>query len=171
MMQVTRNQAIASVCRYSGLLPAEIIDLNLTDVDLDSSTLSVTGHKSANRVVRMTSDEKERIEEYLRSRPQCDSQALFLSYRCKRLSTRMIYKVVRDSYHNAASDCRISPRRLKHSLANQLLECGADTVQVQELLGQSAHGVYQAHRDLLKRQGRIKRCNYPKHRRRTRNRA
>jgi site-specific recombinase XerD len=130
-----RDLAILIVGAYQGLRVSEIRNLDRTDVDLQAGSLIVREGKGAkDRELPLHQQTAWAIAAYLSTR--VDSHpALFLSRLGERISPRQIQRMVRAVADDAGITKRVTPHRLRHTFATLLLERGADTRVIQELLG------------------------------------
>ncbi|OZG67437.1 tyrosine recombinase XerC [Bifidobacterium eulemuris] len=149
-----RDAAILELLYATGIRVAELVGLNVDDVDFDSHTLKVTGKGNKQRVVPFGVPASHALEDWVeRGRPAMvqaaresshktrgsdnAGDALFVGQRGARLDQRVAREVV----HRAAREAGvpdISPHALRHSAATHLLDGGADLREVQEMLGHSS---------------------------------
>ena len=125
-----RNRALLELLYSGGLRSAEVVGLDLADVDFEREAVHVHGKGGKDRVVPLGEEAAHHLARYLReARPALArgaEDALFLSARGKRLDTSTVRRVLRH------------PHRLRHAFATHLLEGGADLRTIQELLGHSS---------------------------------
>jgi integrase/recombinase XerC len=125
-----RNRALLELLYSCGLRSAEVVGLDLGDVDFDRESVHVHGKGRKDRVVPLGEEAAHHVARYLRdARPALARgavDALFLSARGRRLDTSTVRRLVRH------------PHRLRHSFATHLLEGGADLRTIQELLGHAS---------------------------------
>jgi site-specific recombinase XerD len=125
-----RNAAILELSYSCGLRSAEVVALDLADVDLDREHVHVRGKGGKERLVPLGEEAAWRVGLWLRDgRPALArgaSDALFLSVRGRRLDTSVLRRLLRN------------PHRLRHAYATHLLEGGADLRTIQELLGHAS---------------------------------
>ena len=87
-----RDYAILQVFLQTGIRVSELCSLTLSDVDLADRTLTIRqGKGMANRSIELEKKGYQAIKNYLRSRPQSLSDALFLNYQAE-LSQSAVYK-------------------------------------------------------------------------------
>ncbi len=134
-----RDHVVVEVLYGSGIRVAELVGLDLDDVDIDVRLLRVLGKGSRERTVPMGEPAARAIAEYLRN-GRADlvtpdsAHALLLGTHGGRLGVRQ----ARDRVNRIAVGAglgMISPHALRHSAATHLLDGGADLRCVQELLG------------------------------------
>ena len=135
-----RDKGIFFLMLRCGLRVAETADLKMDDLDLRRGTIIIrAGKGSKGRMVYMSTDAHTAIKEYLRLRQAGRTQALFLvekgSLRGKPISVRGIQKKM-ELYAKKAG-LRTSCHELRHTMATQLLNAGADLTVIQDLLGHS----------------------------------
>jgi site-specific recombinase XerD len=125
-----RNRALLELLYSGGLRSAEVVGLDLADVDFEREAVHVHGKGGKDRVVPLGEEAAHQLARYLRdARPALAKgavDALFLSARGRRLDTSTLRRLVRH------------PHRLRHAFATHLLEGGADLRTIQELLGHAS---------------------------------
>jgi site-specific recombinase XerD len=125
-----RNRALLELLYSCGLRSAEVVGLDLVDVDFEREVVHVRGKGGKERVVPLGEEAAHHVARYLRDgRPELARgavDALFLSARGRRLDTSTVRRLLRN------------PHRLRHAFATHLLEGGADLRTIQELLGHSS---------------------------------
>ncbi len=133
--QQRRRRAILETLYASGIRNAELIGLDLRDVDFDRRTLRVIGKGNKERVVFITPASVDAILSYLELRPACDSEAVFVSITRKhRLTGQTLLTIVKEAAA-AAGITGVTLHTLCHSFATHLVENGADLRTIQKLLG------------------------------------
>ncbi len=133
-----RDQAIMELLYSSGLRLAELVSVNLADLDLQDAMLEVTGKGSKTRRLPVGRKALEALERWLQVRPSLsagDEQALFVSQRGRRLSPRSVQSRLAKRALEQGSPRHVHPHLLRHSFASHLLESSGDLRAVQELLG------------------------------------
>lgn len=135
-----RDRAIFMLMLRCGLRVEEVAKLSLDDIDYHCSQIVVRGGKGGkDRTTYFNSDAGSALAAYLRVRPPTWERRVFLvekgTYRGRPLSVRGIQKRV--EYYSKKSGILITCHQLRHTMATQLLNSGADIVAIQELLGHS----------------------------------
>jgi integrase/recombinase XerC len=135
-----RARAILELLYGTGIRCAELVGLDLPDVDREGRTVRVLGKGSKERIVPFGRTAGAALDRYLdvRERASPRSQALFINARGGRLTDRWIRRIVSDRVRQVAIERRLSPHSLRHSFATHLLERGADLRAIQELLGHAS---------------------------------
>lgn len=154
--QDIRNRAITELLFSSGLRVGELISLNLGDISFDMREVRVVGKGDKERVVPVGRIALEAIEHYLavRSSFKPKDNALFVNRFGGRLSTRTVQAFIKETAKNTGLTGTVTPHKLRHSFATELLNHGADLRLVQEMLGHSNLGTTQiyTHVDLTRLQ-------------------
>jgi integrase/recombinase XerD len=133
--QRLRDIAMMEVLYASGIRRAELVGLNLSDVDLDRRLMRVIGKGNKQRTVFINQASTDAIRSYLAVRPRSSDEALFLSKRKSRLSHRQAWVVFRQFAQLSGLTKHVTPHVMRHSFATHLLENGADLMTIKELLG------------------------------------
>ena len=137
---IIRDLAMMELMYSSGLRLAELVSLDINDIDFKQGILPVTGKGSKTRVVPVGSVALERLKQWLSVREQLsksNEKALFVSRLGKRISERTVQERFKIWGIQKSLDSRLHPHRLRHSFASHLLESSGDLRAVQELLGHS----------------------------------
>lgn len=135
---VIRDLAMMELMYSSGLRLAELVSLDVTDIDLKDASLPVTGKGSKTRIVPVGKMALQRIKQWCEIREticQEKEPALFISRRGTRISARSVQQRFKNWGMKKALDSHLHPHRLRHSFASHLLESSGDLRAVQELLG------------------------------------
>ncbi len=135
-----RDHAIIELLYSSGLRLAELVTLNIGDLDLKDRTMTVTGKGNKTRQLPIGSHAAEAVGIWLTRRDEVaagniDPQALFLSQRGRRISPRTIQERMKQLSLRQGMHGKVHPHMLRHSFASHLLESSGDLRAVQELLG------------------------------------
>ncbi|NNE62874.1 MAG: tyrosine recombinase XerC [Gammaproteobacteria bacterium] len=133
-----RDLAIFELIYSSGLRLAELVGINLQDIDLSAQQLVVTGKGKKTRYLPVGSKAIEAIRKWLKIRGNFlrhDTPALFLSKLGKRISARNVQIRLNRLSQRQSLGQNLSPHSLRHSFATHLLESSGDLRAVQELLG------------------------------------
>jgi integrase/recombinase XerC len=133
-----RDKAIMELFYSSGLRLAELVGLNLGDVDRGDHTVRVLGKGSKTRVVPVGKHALDAIGRWLKERAALAAsgeQALFVSARGDRLGARAIQKRIAGWARHQGLGRHVHPHLFRHSFATHLLESSQDLRGVQELLG------------------------------------
>ena len=134
-----RDKAIAELFYSSGLRLAELVRLQVDDLDLKTKTARVTGKGRKTRIVPIGRKALGALKEWLTIRSvwqgEHPDKALFTSQRKSRLSPRSIQKRMEYWGKRVGINGCIHPHKFRHSCATHLLESSGDLRAVQELLG------------------------------------
>ncbi len=139
-----RDRAILETMYATGCRVSELVHLEQHDIDVETSTVFVTGKGNKQRIVPIGSFATAAIENWLPDRlairtPGADSGALFLTVRGNRLSRQTVWRVVKKHGEAAKIEAKhLSPHVLRHSAATHMVEGGADLRTVQEMLGHAS---------------------------------
>ena len=134
-----RDKAMLEVLYATGMRVSELIDLNVSDVNLDQGivkcttsrkTRSIPLYPAAQKALRVYMDEHR---DFLLT--DSDEPALFVNVNGTRISRQGFWKILKHYQETAHIDKDITPHTLRHSFAVHLLENGADIGSVQELMG------------------------------------
>ena len=134
-----RDLAIFELIYSSGLRLAELVGINLGDIDLVQQQLVVTGKGNKTRYLPVGSKAIIAIRRWLDLRAGLlrghPDPALFISQLGKRISARNVQSRLNRLSRKQALNQHLSPHMLRHSFATHLLESSGDLRAVQELLG------------------------------------
>jgi tyrosine recombinase XerC len=142
-----RDRAILEVLYSCGLRAAELVGMNLTDIDLSREEIKVRGKGRKERIVPLGKAAQNAVASYLRERSSA-APALFVNYLGNRLTTRSLQRIVRKHLIKIAQAQGTNPHILRHTFATHLLERGADLRAVQELLGHASLSTVQIYTHL-----------------------
>ena len=134
-----RDIAIFELIYSSGLRLAELVGIDLDDIDLQQQQLVVTGKGNKTRHLPVGSKAVSAVQRWLELRPrycrEASQKALFLSKPGNRISPRNVQSRLNRLIQRQALGQKLSPHVLRHSFATHLLESSSDLRAVQELLG------------------------------------
>jgi len=133
-----RDTAMVELFYSSGLRLAELVSVNLTDIDSVDGTLSVTGKGAKTRRVPVGTKAREAVARWKRVRANlaaAGEPALFVSSRGGRIHPRTVQARLAQWAREQGATRGVHPHLLRHSFASHLLESSGDLRAVQELLG------------------------------------
>jgi integrase/recombinase XerC len=135
---VDRDRAILELLYSSGLRLAELVDLDLGDVDMADATVRVTGKGGKDRIVPVGRQALRALRRWHGTRAELagvDERALFVSNRGQRIRPRSVQARVKHWAKRQGIDANVYPHLFRHSFATHVLESSHDLRGVQELLG------------------------------------
>jgi integrase/recombinase XerC len=135
-----RDTAMIELFYSSGLRLAELVSVNLGDIDMQDATLEVIGKGAKTRRVPVGAKALEAIRHWLEVRggyAAAEEHALFVSSRGIRIHPRTVQQRLQHWASKQGANRSIHPHLLRHSFASHLLESSGDLRAVQELLGHS----------------------------------
>ena len=133
-----RDKAMMELTYGCGLRLAELTNLDLEHLEDDIRQLRVRGKGSKERILPVGKVAKAALNAWLKVRGQLvahDENAVFVSMRQQRISSRQIAKRMKLWAQRQSLDSQVSPHKLRHSFATHMLESSGDLRAVQELLG------------------------------------
>jgi integrase/recombinase XerC len=136
--EALRDHAMLELTYSSGLRLAELVSLDLGDVDPADGTVRVTGKGAKTRVVPVGRHALAALAEWLRLRVQwaaVEEKALFVGKNGRRVARRVVQEQLRRRALAQGIELHVHPHMLRHSFASHMLESSGDLRAVQELLG------------------------------------
>lgn len=137
-----RDYAIITLFLNCGMRLSELIGINLSDINFSEAKMTVVGKGNKERTIYLNKACMRAIQSYLDVRPKegikYDSKnALFLSKRRERISTRMVQYIVERELKKAGLDTKkYSVHKLRHTAATLMYQYGnVDIRALQEILG------------------------------------
>lgn len=151
-----RDKAMLELLYATGIRVTELIDLNITDVNLTAGVVRCES-RNKERVIPLYPAAIKAVSEYVTLvRPQMiatpDEQSLFVNVSGERMSRQGFWKIIKYYQKKAGIEKDITPHTLRHSFAAHLLENGADIHAIQEMLGHSDISSTQVYSHLIKKQ-------------------
>lgn len=132
-----RDRAILELMYACGLRVSEVVDLRVSDVELDLGILTCKGKGSKTRKIPIGKSAVEWVKSYLATRNKKEKiavQNLFLTISGKPINRHIIFLFVKE-YSEKSGLQDVSPHTLRHSFATHLVQNSADIRSVQQMLG------------------------------------
>jgi site-specific recombinase XerD len=126
-----RDYAMLTLFLNCGFRLSELVEINLSDIKDNFVTVIRKGNEE--QPIPLNSKCIEAINNYLEVRPKVEDDALFLSERKKRISTRTVQHFVKRYANSLNIDKDIHPHSLRHSCFTRLYSNGVDIKKIQQL--------------------------------------
>jgi len=138
-----RDRAILEILYSTGMRLAELVHLDVGDIDFRGETVKIHGKGGKQRIVPLGRKAQEALQAYLRERGKLftakttvdDRKAVFLTIHGRRIYPKAVHLLVSDAISRVSEVEQKSPHVLRHTFATHLLDRGADLRAVKELLG------------------------------------
>jgi len=132
-----RDDAMLSTMLLTGIRVDALVHLNVEDVNLDDKKLTIRTKGDKTFKVFLSSQLRGILKRYLKYRRKLpgDSEALFLSNRLTRITTRQVSFRLKHWLENVGINKSISPHSLRHTFATELLQKTQNLRIVQKALG------------------------------------
>ncbi len=144
----SRDLAILELMYSSGIQVTELINIKISQTNLNASIISIEGDKG--RIIPLSKHAKDAIENYLnnyRNKVAEDNEFLFVNISGEPISRQGIWKVFKSYKKKMNLKKDLSPQVLRNSFAVHLLSNGADLGTVQELMGLNSIAATQSYID------------------------
>jgi integrase/recombinase XerC len=146
-----RDKAIMELFYSSGLRLAELLGLELADLDLRDRTVRVLGKGRKTRIVPVGRHAVQALHSWLRERAaiaSVEEHAVFVGVNGRRLGPRVVQRRIARWARLQGLPEHVHPHMFRHSFASHLLESSGDLRAVQELLGHANIGTTQIYTHL-----------------------
>jgi integrase/recombinase XerD len=140
-----RDKAILEILYATGLRVTELIDLKITNINLEAGYIRTIGKGSKERIIPMGTKAMDSLKMYLTNgRPSllkkgsdAGGSYIFLNSRGRSMTRQGLWKIIKKYALKAGIAKTVTPHTVRHSFATHLLEGGADLRSVQIMLGHS----------------------------------
>ncbi len=138
-----RDRAMLELMYGSGLRVSELVNLTLSQVNINVGLLRLIGKGAKERVIPLGEEAADWLERYLAEaragllRPGTETDAVFLSVRGRAMSRQAFWQHLKKYLVRAGISSSFTPHSLRHAFATHLLNHGADLRSLQMLLGHS----------------------------------
>ena len=137
-----RDRAMLETLYATGLRVSELVNLSLSEINLQAGIVRVTGKGNKQRLVPMGEEAITWLEQYLNlARPELlrkqITDAVFLSSRGTAMSRQAFWQIIKKYASLIGLKSDLSPHTLRHAFATHLINHGADLRTTQMLLGHS----------------------------------
>ena len=114
---------------------SELVGINLEDIDMNEGFVKVMGKGGKARFSPMGQTTIEVLKRYVKQRPNCNTDALFINQKSLRISTRTVQNIVKNRALEVGVSINVHPHMLRHAAATHFLQSSHDLRTVQEFLG------------------------------------
>lgn len=139
-----RDRLVLEVFYTTGIRRAELLGIQLNDLELESEVLKVRGKRNKERFIPLLPSIIPLLCTYLKERDVLlasqgqQTTVLFLDSKATPLTAEKVREIVGKYFNQVSTKLKKSPHVLRHSFATHLLNQGADLNSVKELLGHSS---------------------------------
>lgn len=133
-----RDKAIVSLFYGAGIRLAELKNVKVRDVNLETCIVKVLGKRNKERLVPFPREVSHVLQLYIVSRIELFGESncfMFLTGKGEQAYDKLIYRVVKKHLSKVTTLEKRSPHILRHTFATHLLNNGADLNAIKELLG------------------------------------
>ena len=130
-----RDKLILDVFYMTGIRLIELININLSDIDFEKSTLKVIGKRNKERIIPLSHILLDKSKKY--SENNNINNTLFVTVKGVKLTPKKVYGIVNKYLSMISSLEKRSPHVLRHTFATHMLNNGADINAIKEILGHS----------------------------------
>ena len=137
-----RNKLIIDLLYTTGMRRAELIQLQLANVDILNRSIKVLGKRSKERILPILPIIADQCSLYVKERALLDTivdaDYFFLTKRGLKINNSVVYRLINSYFSTVSEKVKKSPHIVRHTFATHLLDNGADLNSVKELLGHSS---------------------------------
>lgn len=134
-----RDYAMVKILYHSGIRVSELVNLSFKDLweAKEGFCLRIIGKGNKERIIPLSKAAKNALDLWITRRPQTPGhKMLFINLRTKRkITARAIEKKLKTLAKRAEIEKPVTPHKLRHTFATELLSKGVNLVDIQALLG------------------------------------
>ena len=134
-----RDATAIELLYTTGMRQAELIGLQVSDIDWAQQQLRILGKRNKERIVPMLPSLIDMLKTYCKQRNDIDNakthKFLLVTDKGKKTYPSFVYRLIKLYFRGVSSKIRTSPHVLRHSFATHMLDAGADINVVKEILG------------------------------------
>ncbi|MEE3253601.1 MAG: site-specific tyrosine recombinase XerD [Nitrospinota bacterium] len=150
-----RDKAMLEILYATGLRVSELVNLKVSELDLEVGCIRTMGKGSKERIVPIGNMAKKAVNNYLlNSRPVLlkgqNAEEIFVTKRGGCMTRQGFWKLLKRYAIQSNIRASVSPHVLRHAFATHLLERGADLRSVQQMLGHSDISTTQIYTHILR---------------------
>ena len=137
-----RNKAMLELMYSSGLRVSELVDLKLSNINLEEGYVRCFGKGKKERIVPIGEIALDYLRIYINEYRDSMlkgyyTENIFLNNHGKNMTRQGFFLIIKKIAEEKEIDKNITPHMLRHSFATHLLNNGADLRTIQEMLGHS----------------------------------
>lgn len=137
-----RNKAMLELLYSTGLRVSELVNLELSNIDLENCTLKTIGKGNKERIIPISDYALYYVEKYINEYrgsmlKKGVNNYVFINNHGNVMTRQGFFKIIKKLATEKNIKTPISPHTLRHSFATHLLDYGADLRSIQEMLGHS----------------------------------
>ncbi|MDQ6979890.1 MAG: tyrosine-type recombinase/integrase [Ghiorsea sp.] len=140
----SRELALLALLYGCGLRVSEVVGVNMNHLSLNFrqgiGEVRVLGKGNKERIVPLPEVAVALIKDWLQARANLlpKEDAVFLNKFGKRLSVRSVQRMLKDRALETGADMSVTPHKLRHSFATDMLTGGANLRTIQQFLGHAS---------------------------------
>ena len=135
------DMLILQLLYNTGMRRAELLELKERQIDKYNSTVKVLGKGNKERIIPVSKELMQTIEEYIAQKQQlkeANTEVLLVNEKGKKLYAKYLFNTTKKYLGEVTTLSKKSPHVLRHTFATHLMNNGADLNAVKELLGHSS---------------------------------
>jgi integrase/recombinase XerD len=139
-----RDHALLSVLRATGMRVGELVNVDVSDVDLASARVRVVGRANRERMLPLDEESRSSLERYLQharpvlTRHSNKERALMVNQRGQRLTRTGFWLIMRHLVRDAGVAATLTPNTLRHRFASRQIGRGLGLEELRRLLGHAS---------------------------------
>jgi integrase/recombinase XerC len=137
------DRLIIEILYFTGMRLSELIELKLSDTDLNQKQFKVCGKGNKERIIPFGKELEEKISGYFQIRKNVSVKRecfdyLLITDKGKKLNRQYVYRMVNTYLGRVSTLKKKSPHVLRHTFATHMLDNGADLNSIKDILGHSS---------------------------------
>ncbi|MCK5781207.1 MAG: tyrosine-type recombinase/integrase [Flavobacteriales bacterium] len=137
-----RDRLIINVFYSTGIRLSELMNLQVSKVDIANSQIKVLGKRNKERIIPLSTNLMNDMKTYLSYRNELqiieDEAIFFLTKKGKQTYPNLVYSRINSYLSEVTKKVKKSPHMIRHTFATHMMDAGADLNSIKELLGHTS---------------------------------